>query len=339
MTARSFAPEAEPRPRIGVSSCLLGEPVRYNGGHCRHRFLSDSLDPLVDWVRICPEDEIGLGVPRETLHLERDDGDPDGPARVVGTKSGDEHTAELSGVADAHRAEIAGLDGYVLKNKSPSCGLYGLPVFSSDPGASGRRVDGKGRGAFARRLAELFPDLPMEEEGRLSDEGLRDHFVERVFAHARVRELFDGAWRPRDLVAFHSRHKLQVMAHSPEAYRALGRIVADAGGAKDPAERDRIAAEYRTGLHDALAARITPGRHENALQHAFGMVSDHLDDSRRHSILAAIDAYRAGTVPLTVPVELIRHHCAAEGVTWAAEQTYLAPFPASLGLRNSLVRR
>lgn len=317
------------RPRIGVSSCLLGEPVRYNGGHCRHRFLTDGLAAHVEWVPVCPEDEIGLGVPRETLHLERAEGGADPGVRVVGTKSGADRTDELAAVADAHRADLDSLDGYVLKNKSPSCGLLGLPVFSG-----GKRVDGKGRGAFARRLVELHPELPVEEEGRLSDAGLRDHFVERVFAHARLRELFSPGWRPRDLVAFHSRHKLQLMAHSPDAYRALGRITAGAGRG----DRARVEADYRSGFHRALALTATPGRHVNALQHAFGMVSGLLDDARRHDMLSAIEAYRAGEVPLTVPATLIRHHCAAEGVAWAAEQSYLAPFPAGLGLRNSLVR-
>ncbi|MFW5418802.1 DUF1722 domain-containing protein [Nocardiopsis sp. CNT-189] len=317
------------RPRIGVSSCLLGEPVRYNGGHCRHRFLTDGLGPYVEWVPVCPEDEIGLGVPRETLHLERAGAGGEAAPRVVGAKSGADRTDRLAAVADAHRADLDSLDGYVLKNKSPSCGLFGLPVFSD-----GKRVDGKGRGAFARRLVELHPELPAEEEGRLSDAGLRDHFVERVFAHARLRELFAPGWRPRDLVAFHARHKLQLMAHSPDAYRALGRVTAGAGRG-DPA---RVEAEYRGGFRRALALKTTPGRHVNTLQHAFGMVSGLLDDARRHDMLASIEAYRAGEVPLTVPAALIRHHCAAEGVAWAAEQTYLAPFPAGLGLRNSLVR-
>lgn len=314
------------RPRIGVSSCLLGEPVRYNGGHCRDRFLTDRLGAHVDWVPVCPEEEIGLGVPRETLRLERSDAGP----RVVASKSGTDHTDALRGIADRRREQLEGLDGYVLKNKSPSCGLFGLPVFKD-----GKRVDGKGRGAYADRLTALVPWLPVEEEGRLSDADLRDHFVERVFAHARLRALLGGAWRPKDLVEFHARHKLQIMAHSPEAYRSLGRTVAQAG------DRDRaeLAGEYREGFQAALTHKATPGRHVNVLQHVFGMVSDHLDDERRHDILDAIESYRRGLVPLTLPVALVRHHCAAEGVDWAREQTYLAPFPADLGLRNALVKR
>ncbi|QBI52830.1 YbgA family protein [Streptomonospora litoralis] len=329
------------RPRVGASSCLLGAPVRYNGGHSRDRFLTDLLDRHVDWVPVCPEAEIGLGVPRETLRLERAGGED----RVVATRSRTDRTDELRAVADRHSRSLSRLDGYVLKNKSPSCGLFGLPVFEGE-----NRVGGRGRGAFAARLTELHPDLPVEEQGRLSDPGLREHFVERVFAHARLRALFAGdagnasepgagggeaddpAWRPRDLVDFHSRHKLQLMAHAPEGYRATGRIVADAG-TRPPAavERDYTAAFTRT-----LARPTTPGRNANALQHAFGMVSGQLDDARRRDLLDAIDRYRDGLVPLNVPVALIRHHCDAENVAWAREQTYLAPFPADLRLRNAL---
>ncbi|WP_275041902.1 DUF523 and DUF1722 domain-containing protein [Nocardiopsis halophila] len=318
--------EPADRPRIGVSSCLLGEPVRYNGGHCRDRFLTDRLGDHVDWVPVCPEEEIGLGVPRETLRLERSHAGP----RVVASKSGTDHTDALRGIADRRREQLEGLDGYVLKNKSPSCGMFGLPVFKD-----GKRVDGKGRGAYADRLTTLVSWLPTEEEGRLSDADLRDHFVERVFAHARLRNLLSGDWRPKDLVEFHARHKLQIMAHSPEAYRSLGRTVAQAGAR----ERTELAREYREGFQKALTHKATPGRHVNVLQHVFGMVSDHLDDERRHDILDAIESYRQGLVPLTLPVALVRHHCAAEGVAWAREQTYLAPFPADLGLRNALVKR
>ncbi|MFD0776669.1 YbgA family protein, partial [Streptomonospora algeriensis] len=252
------------------------------------------------------------------------------------------HTDDLRDVADRHGTALATLDGYVLKNKSPSCGLYGLPVF-----AGGRRVDGQSRGAFAARLVELLPDLPVEEQGRLSDPGLREHFVERVFAHARLRALFTAAdadeggaaggspgtgWRPRDLVAFHARHKLQLMAHSPEGYRATGRIVSQAG-VRPPEEVRR---DYTAAFTRALALRATVGRNANALQHAFGMVSDQLDDARRRDLLDVVDRYREGLVPLSVPVALIRHHCEAENVTWARKQTYLAPFPADLRLRNAM---
>ncbi|QVJ01821.1 DUF1722 domain-containing protein [Nocardiopsis eucommiae] len=314
-----------PRPVVGVSSCLIGAPVRYNGGHSRFRFLTDELDRHVDWLPICPEAEIGLGVPRPTLRLQ-ERADSPGENRVISSKDGADHTEDLARVADRHLRELRRLDGYVLKNKSPSCGLYALPVFDDH----GDRQRGTGRGAFAARLTALLPHLPVEEQGRLSDPVLREHFVERVFAHARLRTLLEGAWRPRDLVAFHTRHKLQLMAHSPDGYRETGRIVARAGGG-DPEE---VASAYAEAFHRTLAVKGSRGKHANVLHHLFGMISPMLNDSRRHDLLAGIEEYREGQAPLSLPVALLRHHCAAEAVTWANEQTYLRPYPEALRLRH-----
>ncbi len=307
---------------VGVSSCLLGAPVRYNGGHSRSRFLTDELGRHVDWLPVCPEAEIGLGVPRPTLRLQRI-GEAD---RVISSKDGTDHTDDLAAVADRRLEGLEHVDGYVLKNKSPSCGLLALPVFDD----AANRVHGKGRGAFADRLTRLLPDLPVEEQGRLSDAGLREHFVQRVFARARLRLLLSDDWRPRDLVEFHTRHKLQLMSHSPEGYRETGRIVAAVGDTS----REETARAYATAFHRAMAVRTSRGKHANALQHAFGMLSPLLDDARRHDLLEAIESYRVGEAPLSLPVALLRHHCAAEDVVWAREQTYLLPYPDDLRLRH-----
>ena len=323
MSQQCATSHGEPvRPVVGVSSCLLGAPVRYNGGHSRSRFLTDELGRHVDWLPVCPEAEIGLGVPRPTLRLQRV-GEAD---RVISSKDGADHTDDLAAVADHHLKGLEHVDGYVLKNKSPSCGLLALPVFDD----SANRVHGKGRGAFAERLTRLLPDLPVEEQGRLSDAGLREHFVQRVFARARLRLLLSGDWRPRDLVEFHTRHKLQLMSHSPEGYRETGRIVAAAGSAS----RGETAGAYAEAFHRSMAVRTSRGKHANALQHAFGMLSPLLDDTRRHDLLEAIESYRVGEAPLSVPVALLRHHCAAEDVVWAREQTYLLPYPDDLRLRH-----
>ncbi|MEU3015887.1 DUF523 and DUF1722 domain-containing protein [Nocardiopsis sp. NPDC007018] len=314
------------RPVVGVSSCLIGAPVRYNGGHSRFRFLTDELDRHVSWLPVCPEAEIGLGIPRPTLRLQEGPTAAPGGERVISSKDGADHTDDLARVADRHLRELRRVDGYVLKNKSPSCGLYAMPVFDGN----GDRQRGTGRGAFAARLTELLPHLPVEEQGRLSDPVLREHFVERVFAHARLRALLEEGWRPRDLVAFHTRHKLQLMAHSPDGYRETGRIVARAGDG-DPEE---VAASYTDAFHRALAVKGSRGRHANVLQHVFGMISPLLDDARRHDLLAAIEDYRETQAPLSLPVALLRHHCSAEGVTWATEQTYLRPYPEALRLRH-----
>ncbi|SIO91319.1 DUF523 and DUF1722 domain-containing protein [Nocardiopsis sp. JB363] len=310
------------RPVVGVSSCLLGAPVRYNGGHSRHRFLTDELDRHVDWLPVCPEAEIGLGVPRPTLRLE----DSEGATRVISSADGTDHSDELANVADRHLARLCRADGYVLKNKSPSCGLFSLPVFDG----SGNRLRGTGRGAFADRLTTLLPALPVEEQGRLSDAVLREHFVERVFAHARLRTLLESEWAARDLVAFHARHKLQLMAHSPDGYRETGRIVARVG----TQDHEETAVAYTEAFHRVLSVKTSRGKHANALQHVFGMISPLLDDTRRHDLLDGIEDYRRGDAPLSLPVALLRHHCTAEGVTWACEQTYLRPYPETLRLRH-----
>lgn len=315
---------ADVRPLIGVSSCLLGAPVRYNGGHSRFRFLTDELDRYVGWVPVCPETEIGLGAPRETMHLERSEHGP----RVIAGGSGADHTDELTRIADRHEPQLRRLDGYVLKNRSPSCGLFAIPVMDN-----GRRVDGKGRGAYASRLTERYPELPVEEKGRLQDAGLRERFVERVFAHARLRTLFERDWSARDLMSFQARHKMQLMAHSVEGARVLGRIAARAGAE----DAESIQRDYGRGFRETMAAKPTAGQHVNALQHLFGMVGERLDDARRHDLHAAIDDYRRGEVPLSLPVALIRHHCAAEDdLGWVAEQTYLEPYPTGLRLRHAL---
>jgi uncharacterized protein YbgA (DUF1722 family)/uncharacterized protein YbbK (DUF523 family) len=303
-------------PRVGVSSCLLGQPVRYNGGHSRNRFISDVLAGYVEWVPVCPEIEIGLGAPRESLHLT-------GDGQLV-SGSGKDHTAAVAALAQ-RRTELTGLDGYVVKSRSPSCGLYSVRVH-----ANGRIVAGNGRGLFAARVLAADPLLPAEEEGRLNDPLLRESFVEQVWARARLNQLFGGRWRLRDLIGFHARHKLQLMAHDPVRAHQAGHLVAVAHGRPD----DEVRAGYTALFGEALARRVSRARHCNAMHHAFGLVSDHLDDTRRHGILATIDAYRRGEVPLSVPVTLLRHHADGCNAVYLAAQTYLDPFPAGLGLRN-----
>ncbi|MFC4905753.1 YbgA family protein [Actinomadura gamaensis] len=209
-----------PRPRIAVSSCLLGEPVRYNGGHCRSRFLTERLAGHVDLVPVCPEMEIGLGAPRPSLRLVLDDG----TVRLATRDGSADHTGAMRELAARHADGAAGLDGWVLRSRSPSCGVRGVSRYRRDMPA-----DRRGRGVFAAGLIEARPDLPVEEDGRLNDPVLRAHFIERIFAHARLRALLDGPCRPRDLVAFHTVHKLQLLAHDPARYRHLGKLVASAG--------------------------------------------------------------------------------------------------------------
>jgi uncharacterized protein YbgA (DUF1722 family)/uncharacterized protein YbbK (DUF523 family) len=314
--AASQCAQATARPRVGVSSCLLGEEVRFNGGHKRCRFLADELDPFVDWVPYCPEMEIGLGTPREPIRLTAD-------GRLVNRSGTADHTASMTGLPLP-----SGLDGYVFKAKSPSCGLSGIPRYRDD----GQPAADRGRGLFADRVLAAFPLLAAEDEGRLNDPGLREAFAERIFAAARLRALLARPWEPRDLVAFHARHKLQLLAHDPARCRSAGRVVAAAGDAP----RSETVAAYRELFLTAMATPATRGRHANALLHAYSRIGRSAEQPLREDLVARIDGYRRGREPLSVPVALLAHYASGGGLPWLAEQTYLQPFPAELRLRHSL---
>ena len=309
--------------RIGISACLLGEKVRFDGGHKRDDFLTTVLGPFVDWVPVCPEVEIGLGVPRDTLRLVGNEGAP----RLVVQRTGEDLTARMQRfAADRIRdLEALQLDGYVLKRASPSCGLFGVRVYT----AAGM-PRGAGRGIFAEELARRLPMLPLEEEGRLNDAHLRENFIERVFAAARWRGFVARRPRPRDLVAFHAAEKFAILAHSPARYAELGRLVATAGRALT---LDKLDA-YGRLLAQARTARATCARHANVLQHLAGFFKRDLARDERAELAEIIADYRAGLVPLVVPLTLIRHHVRRFGIAYLADQTYLNPHPKELMLRN-----
>lgn len=298
------------RPRVGVSSCLLGSAVRFDGGHKRFRFLTDELGPYVDWVPYCPEVEIGLGTPREPIRLTFDN-------RLVNRGGTADHTSAMAALP----LPVA-VDGYVFKAKSPSCGVWGIPRYRSSGEASGA----VGPGLYAGRVIASFPLLAAEDEGRLNDAGLREGFVERVFAAARLRALLSREREPRDLVEFHARHKLQLLAHDPARYRSLGRVVAAAGSAAD----------YGEMFLAALAERATRGRNANALLHAYSRIGRALAAPRRSDLVGRIDAYRRGEVPLSVPVALLAHYASGGDLPWLESQTFLSPFPAELRLRHAV---
>jgi uncharacterized protein YbgA (DUF1722 family)/uncharacterized protein YbbK (DUF523 family) len=316
------------RLRLGVSSCLVGRKVRYDGQHKRDAFLVDVLGPFVEWVEVCPELEVGMGVPREPIRLAGSAAAP----RLVAERSGTDHTDAMLRFSEARARELEalGLDGYVTKKGSPSCGMERVRVHAGKGGPPRR----DGVGMFARVLMERLPLLPVEEEGRLNDPALRESFVERIFAHARWKAAVAAGMRRGDLVRFHAAHKLALMAHSPAAYRALGALVGGMG--KGPIARTVEA--YGRGFMDALKVPATRGRHANALQHAAGYFKDLLDAADRRELGDAVSDYGKGHVPLVVPLTLVRHHArrhaGAAGIDWLAEQTYLDPDPKELMLRN-----
>lgn len=309
--------------RIGISSCLLGEHVRFDGGHKRDSFLTDTFGPLVEWVPVCPEVECGFGTPRESMRLVSHGRD----VRLLTTRSGVDLTARMATYSAERSAQLEReqLSGYVLKKDSPSCGLERVKVYTPQGGPTRT-----GRGIFATHLTERFPHLPVEEEGRLSDPRLRDNFVERVFAYWRLRGLFGGRWDRGALVRFHTAHKLIVMSHVPEAYQHLGRLVARAKGVP----RADLERRYTELFMAALKAIATPRRHTNVLQHMAGYFKNLLDQASRAELRDTIDDYRKGLVPLIVPITLLRHYVRLYDVSYLAGQLYLDPHPRELMLRN-----
>lgn len=310
------------RLRLGVSSCLLGEQVRFDGGHKHDRFLTDLLGRYAEWVPVCPELEAGMGVPREAVRLE---GNVEAPS-MVGVRSRVDHTTVMRRCAAARVRQLADLNlqGYVFKKGSPSCGMERVRVYGQG-GMPSRR----GRGLFAAAFMTAFPLLPVEEEGRLNDPVLRESFIERVFAYRRWRALADAPGRGA-LVVFHTAHKFQLLAHSPKHYSALGRLVAEQKRQRPAA----LVAEYGIAFMAALAVHATAAKHVNVLQHLAGFCREHLDAPDRQELAAVIDDYRRFLVPLVVPLTLLRHHIERHQVTYVLGQTYLYPHPKELMLRN-----
>lgn len=311
------------RLRLGVSSCLLGRKVRFDGGHKRDAFVVDSLGQFVDFVPVCPEAESGLGVPRESMRLVRQQD----AVRLLTVKSGRDQTDAVTRwtvrkVRDLTDEELC---GFVLKKDSPTCGLERVRVYGSS-GIPQRT----GRGLFAEALVARFPNLPIEEEGRLTDPHLRENFIERIFAYDRLRQLFRSRWTVGDLVAFHTASKLTLLAHVPATYQRLGRLVAHARSLPRQEVRDHYARDFMA----ALAVVSTRGRHVNVLEHMLGYFKQSLDEESRSELRDLIKRYAAGTVPLVVPLTLFKHHIRRLDISYLKGQVYLDPHPAELMLRN-----
>jgi len=311
-------------PRIGISACLLGDQVRFDGGHKRDPFLTDVLAPHVHYVRVCPEVEVGMGTPRETLRLVRAGS---ASVRMVTTRTGIDHTDAMAAWSARRLSELEreDLSGYILKKESPSCGMERVKVF----GESGM-AERNGRGIFAAALLRRFPNLPVEEEGRLADPRLRENFIERVFAYQRLRRSFAGRWTAGGLVRFHTAHKMSLLSHSTTRYRDLGQMVAAAA----TRARAALRADYESGFMATMAIVATPRRHTNVLMHMAGHLKTLLDPASKQELTACIDEYRRELVPLVVPITLLRHHARMHQVAYLLGQTYLEPHPRELMLRN-----
>ncbi|HWP49387.1 MAG TPA: DUF523 and DUF1722 domain-containing protein [Candidatus Limnocylindrales bacterium] len=312
-----------PAIRIGISSCLLGARVRFDGGHKKDPFITETLGKFFQWIPVCPEIEMGLGTPRESLRLV----DTLSTPHLIAPHSKTDLTEIMACFAEKRLEELAQLNlhGYILKKDSPSCGMERVRVYG-EKGAPQR----KGRGLFAEALIRRFPLLPIEEEGRLQDLRLRENFIERVFSYYRWTELLRINPEPKDLIRFHTQHKLTLLSHSREYYQKLGRLVAQTG--KIPMQD--LLREYGELFMTALKVKVTTKKHVDVLYHLLGFLKKVLDSQDKAELISYLEDYRKGLVPLIVPITLLRHHLRHHPIPWVLEQTYLNPYPAELMLRN-----
>ncbi|MBA2778524.1 YbgA family protein [Billgrantia kenyensis] len=315
-----------PRIPVGISACLMGEQVRYNGGHKRSRYCLEVLQECFDFEPFCPELEAGLGVPREPIRLV---GAPEEPPRVVGTVDPSlDVTERLRDVGEAFVARHRHLRGFVLMKGSPSCGLERVKVYHQNGMPSH-----SDSGIFVRVLRVLYPELPLEEEARMNDAVLRENFITRVFAFDDWKRHVEGAGDYHALIQFHSRQKYLLMAHHVEAYRELGRYLGSEAHAQ-PLES--VKHRYLQRFMAALSRPATRKTHTNALMHIMGYLKDAVDSEVKQDLLGAVEEYRLGHVHLAVPVRLLNHYLKRHGSEYIRRQTYLDPHPYELGLRNTI---
>ena len=307
---------------VGVSACLLGEQVRFDGGHKHDHYITDTLGQFFHFVPVCPEVGCGLPVPREAMRLE---GDPAAP-RLVTNRTGVDLSERMHEYCQKTVKDLENQDlcGFIFKKDSPSSGLFRVKVYNGGMPAK------TGRGLFADAMVRHFPLLPIEEEGRLYDMNLRENFIERIFAFREWKDFLLGDKGLGNLLEFHSRHKLQIMAHSPEMYREMGRLVAE-GKQVVPAE---LLDRYQELLMRALSLHATVKKNSNVLSHIMGYFKRQLTTAEKEELLEVLASYRDGLVPLIVPVTLLKHYVRKYGQEYLQKQTYLSPHPKELMLRN-----
>ncbi len=310
--------------KVGVSACLLGRNVRFDGGHKRSRFITDSLADHFEFVPFCPEVAIGMGTPRQPIRLVGADQNP----QAVGVKTPELNvTLPLQTYGKKVAGDIGDLCGFIFKKDSPSCGMERVKVYN-DKGMAER----SGTGLFSREIMKAHPLLPVEEEGRLNDAELRDNFITRVYVYARWKKLVAAGINKSGLLGFHAEHKYLLMSHSTLAYKQLGQLLSDLRKVSlaDIAER------YISELMQALSKPATRKRHSNVMQHLLGYLKNTLDSAHRADLGDAIDAYRRGEFPLVVPIRLLQHHFSINPHPYITRQVYLNPHPSALLLRNNL---
>lgn len=309
---------------VGISSCLLGEKVRFDGGHKRDNYICDFLADYVDFLPICPEVGMGMTIPRPAIRLI---GDPDNPRLVEVKNNNIDYTELMQNYAHQTMPALQTISAYILKSNSPSCGWKRVKIYQE-----GARTSMAGQGVFAQVLQASYPDLPIEEEGRLNDPRLRENFIERLFIYHEWQELFTDGLTAAKLVDFHTRHKLTLMAHHPAKAKMLGQKIAKI----DAENLDQIAVDYRRDLMEITTFMATPKKHANVLQHCLGYFKSKIDAKDKQELLKAIDDYRIGLLPLIVPITLLKHHLNHHEQPYLNKQSYINPYPAALMLRNHI---
>jgi uncharacterized protein YbgA (DUF1722 family)/uncharacterized protein YbbK (DUF523 family) len=309
--------------KLGISTCLLGENVRYDGGHKLDRFLTDTLGQYVEYIPVCPEVECGLPIPRESMHLE---GNPDSP-RLVTTRTKQDMTGCMIEWARKRVMELEREDlcGFIFKSNSPSSGMERVRVYNE----KGMPVK-KGVGMFAKVFMNHFPLLPVEDEGRLHDPKLRENFIERIFTLKRWRELLNQEASRGNLVDYHTQHKLLILSHSPKLYQMMGQMVARA---KDLPLKE-LYRQYQALLIESFLLKTTPKKNSNVLSHMMGYFREQLSSDEKQELLEMIDHDRQGYIPLIVPITLISHYVRKYNQPYLKQQIYLNSHPLELQLRN-----
>jgi uncharacterized protein YbgA (DUF1722 family)/uncharacterized protein YbbK (DUF523 family) len=313
----------EAKFRIGISSCLLGNEVRWNAGHKHDKYLTRTLGNFVEYVPVCPEVEAGFGVPRESFRLV---GDPDNP-RLVTFKSKTDHTDRMltwakKRVRDLEKEDLC---GFIFKSDSPSSGMIRVKVYNEK--GMPHKV---GIGMFARAFMEHLPLIPVEDDGRLNDPLIRENFILQIFTLKRWRDNLAKKRSMGKLVDFHTRNKLLLMSHSPKHYRLMGKLVA---GGKQMPLRD-LYDQYQLQLMEALRLKTTIKKNINVLQHMMGYFKKQLSSDEKQELLEVFERYRQELVPLIVPITLINHYVRKYDQPYLKDQTYLNPHPVELKLRT-----
>jgi uncharacterized protein YbgA (DUF1722 family)/uncharacterized protein YbbK (DUF523 family) len=311
------------KPRIGVSACLLGKKVRFDGGHKHNRFITSSVAEHVDLVPVCPEVELGLGTPRPTIQLRSVE---QSIRLVVSKDSGQDLTDSMNSYANKRADGLSELDGFVFKKDSPSCGVFRVPVVVNEQGYRKK----EGIGLFARAFMERNPLIPVEEEGRLNDAVLRENFFERVYAYRRWKSIPDAETNVRGLIEFHASHKFMLMARGGSYYQELGRIVAGVTRKDLAVRRD----QYIKRFMEVMTMTTRRGRQVNVLQHILGYLKQVLTVEDKRELLSLFESYRQQQLPLITPITLLRHHLRRYPHPYVSMQHYLNPYPEQLALRS-----